>query len=503
MLNYLGRALICDYSILYEYGGAQTLKLYLSTGNTRYKEIKYEQLIEADGNLYVIKSIDEQQNESTVECVLCQDGLKSKAFEKFETSEKTLSETLAEALLNTGWSLANGSLVTIRRSISLEDCTPLAIVAKCQDTFGIVFDIDAKNKVLTAQKPENVQWAGAYITDQLNLRRTDYKGDTYELITRLYPFGAVSDQDVALDISSVNNGIKYIDNTNYTNKIVCAIWRDERYTDAQSLKDAAIEKLATLAQPLESYELDVVDLAKMGGSELLSIALYDKIMLLDRVRGRKVEHQVVQIEDYPLHREDNVITLSTVVQKIESKISSTIALAENQIKRVSEKVSEIKQDADAIAARVEETYTKGETDNLISGAITISDDRITAEVLSQQNTNDQLKKQLSALEISSTSISGAVQSIIDNGVDKVVTETGATLDADGLHITKSGEEMESRIDYSGLYVERDDVAILTANNVGVETENVTVRTYLVVGDNSRFENYGTNRTGLFYIGGDS
>ena len=135
--------------------------------------------------------------------------------------------------------------------------------------------------------------------------------------------------------------------------------------------------------------------------------------------------------------------------------------------------------------------------------ITQTQEQIELEASHTQSITDDIKSQIGQLQVSSDSVAARVTSIETNGVDKVVTETGATLDADGLHVTKSGEEMESRIDYSGLYVERDDEAVLKATNSGVEAENVTVRTYLTVGKNSRFEDYGTNRTGCFYIGGDS
>ena len=128
---------------------------------------------------------------------------------------------------------------------------------------------------------------------------------------------------------------------------------------------------------------------------------------------------------------------------------------------------------------------------------------INAKVVRQTSDIEGLTERISEIQQTSDDVSIRIQNIIDNGVDKVITETGATLDSDGLHVTKSGEEMESRIDYSGLYVERDGEAILKATNVGVEAENVTVRTYLTIGKNSRFEDYDTNRTGCFYVGGDN
>lgn len=91
-------------------------------------------------------------------------------------------------------------------------------------------------------------------------------------------------------------------------------------------------------------------------------------------------------------------------------------------------------------------------------------------------------------------------------IDSVTTATGYTFDADGLRISKDGEEMENRLDNTGMYVARNGEEILTANNEGVSAVNLTSRQYLIVGDYSRFENYdnGTDskRTACFYIGGD-
>lgn len=94
-----------------------------------------------------------------------------------------------------------------------------------------------------------------------------------------------------------------------------------------------------------------------------------------------------------------------------------------------------------------------------------------------------------------------IKSELQNGVSKVETATGFTFNEEGLRVSKSGSEMESLLDEDGLTVFRDDVEVLTADNTGVSCINVTARQYLIVGDNSRFENYGSNRTGCFWIGG--
>ena len=86
-------------------------------------------------------------------------------------------------------------------------------------------------------------------------------------------------------------------------------------------------------------------------------------------------------------------------------------------------------------------------------------------------------------------------------IDSITTATGYTFDEDGLRINKDGEEMENLLDNTGMYVNRGDDNILTANHEGVDAINLRSRQFLIIGDNSRIENYGTNRTACFYIGG--
>ena len=93
-----------------------------------------------------------------------------------------------------------------------------------------------------------------------------------------------------------------------------------------------------------------------------------------------------------------------------------------------------------------------------------------------------------------------IQSELNNGVTKVETTTGFTFDDEGLTVSKSGNEMTTQITEDGMTVFRDNTAILIANNVGVDAVNLHATTYLIVGTHSRFEDYGENRTGCFWIG---
>ena len=108
------------------------------------------------------------------------------------------------------------------------------------------------------------------------------------------------------------------------------------------------------------------------------------------------------------------------------------------------------------------------------------------------------------MKLDAQSVNIAIEQEIAKGVDRVETKTGYKFDADGLNISKSGEEMSNVVDNTGMYVKRNDEGILTANHNGVDATNLHAKTYLIIGSgngSSRFEDYLIKRTGCFWVGG--
>jgi hypothetical protein len=93
------------------------------------------------------------------------------------------------------------------------------------------------------------------------------------------------------------------------------------------------------------------------------------------------------------------------------------------------------------------------------------------------------------------------EEMLTNGVS---VEMGYSFTKDGLNIEKSGEEMSNKLDHTGMYVKRSGDEILTANNKGVVAKDLHAKTYLIIGSGdgrSRFEDYGIDRVGCFWMGG--
>ena len=93
-----------------------------------------------------------------------------------------------------------------------------------------------------------------------------------------------------------------------------------------------------------------------------------------------------------------------------------------------------------------------------------------------------------------------IQKELVNGTSKVVTATGFTFDDTGLTVSKTNSEITTTITEDGMQVFKGSDAVLTANNKGVDAANLHATTYLIIGTNSRLEDFGYGRTGCFFIG---
>ena len=116
-----------------------------------------------------------------------------------------------------------------------------------------------------------------------------------------------------------------------------------------------------------------------------------------------------------------------------------------------------------------------------------------------------LDGRFSAIEQTAGGLAIKIQDIENKGdPTSIKTTMGYTFDDDGLKISKQGEEITNSIDHTGMYVTRSGEDILTANSNGVDAINLSARQFLIMGNNSRFEDYSTNldknRTACFYIG---
>jgi hypothetical protein len=202
--------------------------------------------------------------------------------------------------------------------------------------------------------------------------------------------------------------------------------------------------------------------------------------------------------------EEKVAEINLTTESIENRVSSTetrLDTNDGSISSLTTDVSLLQQTSDTIFAQVSNTETViAENQVAVDAALSELDDRlrealgeIDAELVTIQSSVD--------TKITPDDLTIAINQVVEAGSTKVTTSTGFTFDDTGLTVSKSGSEMTTQITEDGMTVFRDGDEVLTADNTGVKAENLHATTYLIIGKNSRFEDYEDNRTGCFWIGG--
>lgn len=323
------------YFIQEETNGEDQIGFTLPLDHADYKLLAEEvQLLDAeDGQVYRITAIDEGAATANIKGKLELSPLRADMRIPYTNGSDTLAGTV-EGVLPAGWTVVDHSLSTIRRTIDLDSATPEDVILGAASAFGgLAIRYKIADKAVHFYAPGDFKAGGVYLTEELNLTSTNFKGSSSGLCTRLYARGKDG-----LTFAGINGGKDYVENFTYTDKVICTYWEDERYTVAENLLEAAQKKVDASAVPVRSYSCGVVDLAKAwryeegAGSNIyahLNIQLLTVATLLDTRRGTRIDHQVVQYKRYPHYPDLNVVTLSTKAPTITTTVKQLQDAIEN------------------------------------------------------------------------------------------------------------------------------------------------------------------------------
>lgn len=315
-----------DYYIQEEWFGADdTLAFTLPASHPQLPDMMCQLSLtdKESGQAFLITNIDEGDVKAKIDL----DEFREQMFLSYTNGSATAMAT-AQQVLPSGWSVQDFSGSTARRTIEAEGATALEILQKLPDTYGIAVRFDRKTKRVLLRNPDTMAPSGTYLTEELNLRKRPVRSQSSEsFATRLYAVGKDG-----VTFASINGGKNYVENHEYSDRVISAYWKDERYTDPQSLLDDAKKKLSDMAKPAQSYECDVADLAKIDPTRFghLSMEMYQAVTLMDAERGTRLAHRVVQYKRYPHYPEKNVVTLSTLPGTISGKVEQSYQAVTNQ-----------------------------------------------------------------------------------------------------------------------------------------------------------------------------
>lgn len=174
--------------------------------------------------------------------------------------------------------------------------------------------------------------------------------------------------------------------------------------------------------------------------------------------------------------------------------NSAVATNNTQFTALSGRVLELQMDMEGLRV---ENRRAGDR----AAALEMTVDGLKTDVSNHNTGMQDISARMTSVEQRAEGLSVQVQSVKIQGVSKVNTVTGYTFDETGMTVEKDGREIKTQITEDGMRVYKNGNAVLTANSEGVDAVDLHASTYLVVGGRSRFENYGADRTGCFWVGG--
>ena len=286
-----------------------------------------EGYIETKDDRFVVKELEKNTDgTATVVAQLDLESLEGKVFREFRSEEQTIRAALQLAFAGTGWTIGVCD-VNKKRTISMSNVSALEVLKQALKTYRVEIKVDSKSQIISVYDTIGSD-RGSYFVNQLNLKRLTVQSTSYDFYTEIEPYGKDG-----LTIEAANSGKAYLENHQYSSKVKRCIWKDERYTVPESLKEDAEAKLEDMSKPYVSYSADVIDLAKCSEKyRILEYGIGDIITLIDDITDTREKQRIVEMKIYPDAPEKNSCTLANKVltfDELAQKYEDTVNTVDN------------------------------------------------------------------------------------------------------------------------------------------------------------------------------
>nr|WP_294658740.1 phage tail protein [uncultured Blautia sp.] len=286
-----------------------------------------EGYIETKDDRFVVKELEKNTDgTATVVAQLDLESLEGKVFREFRSEEQTIRAALQLAFAGTGWTIGVCD-VNKKRTLSMSNVSALEVLKQALKTYRAEIKVDSKSQVISVYDPIGSD-RGSYFVNQLNLKSLTVQSTSYDFYTEIEPYGKDG-----LTIEAANFGKAYLENHQYSSKVKRCIWKDERYTVPESLKEDAEAKLEDMSKPYVSYSADVIDLAKCSEKyRILEYGIGDVITLIDNITDTREKQRIVGMKIYPDAPEKNSCTLANKVltfDELAQKYEDTVNTVDN------------------------------------------------------------------------------------------------------------------------------------------------------------------------------
>lgn len=241
---------------------------------------------------FVIKEMVDRGDWTSIKAQMNVEDLEGKALEHFNTTEQTIENCLNLACAGTGWTVQVNN-VSKKRTVKKTNCSSWEIIQEAKKIYRVEIEFDTLNKVVKVYEKLGHD-KGVYFSDEINLKALDIESNSYDFYTKII---AIGKENIKIEV----------ENFQYSNKVKTLIWKDERYTVLENLREDATAKLQELSKPRKSYSADVIDLAKLNSKykNILDYKLGDTITLISKDKKIREKQRIVKIVEYPDEPERN------------------------------------------------------------------------------------------------------------------------------------------------------------------------------------------------------
>lgn len=299
--------------------------------NSKYAYLVEEEMyIRNKTQEFVIKEVNPSDNYIEIVAKLNIEAIEGKTWETFESKEATITDCINTALAGTWWQVGECN-ITKKRTIRKDFCNSWEIIKQCVKTYRVEIELDSINKKINIYEQIGTD-KGSFFMESLNLRELSVQSNSYDYYTKLIAIGGTVDKE---------DGTKErisctVSNNSYSNKVIEQIWKDERYTILEDLREDAQAKLDAMAKPYKSYSAKPYNIGECQ--------LGDTITLISKKNKIYNKFRIVSYTEYPEEVGKDTIEIANSILSFED-LQKEFEEARNTVDNITENNSTISEGA--------------------------------------------------------------------------------------------------------------------------------------------------------------
>ena len=329
-----------------EVGEQDILTFTLPYTDSKRRFVENENFVRLANKRYVIRRVTKIRSGSDLSIdVYCEatwyDLQEAERMEVWEWVNATPREMMEDMLDGTDWIVGTVE-ITRERNLSLEAgmVNRLEALRELPDLFGGELYFDTNTNTVHFLR-EIGKESGAAIVYRKNMDDIEHEYSTENLVTKLYLYG----KDNMTIEDAHPEGLTYITNFQYTDKVKVQTMQDERFTNPYHLYEQGVDALEVMSRPTGSYVLSLSDLSVKSGMSHEAFDLGDSVWVFDKELGinerkriMKWKYNVKRPWDTEVELESKQPTLSDLLSGTDREgagLSSEDAVSEDEMLNLS------------------------------------------------------------------------------------------------------------------------------------------------------------------------